>query len=103
MNTGCVPSKSIIRSGRIMSYIRRAKEFGIDGAKGEVNFAAVMARVQGVTKTIEPHDPVERFTYVGDEVELGDAVIESLYVVPVTVRSIPTPTIIVSHRPRPRV
>lgn len=103
LNTGCVPSKSIIRSGRIMSYIRRAKEFGIDGAKGEVNFAAVMARVQGVIKTIEPHDSVERFTSLGVEVELGDAVIESPYVVTVNDRRITTRSIIVATGSRPLV
>jgi len=103
LNTGCVPSKSIIRSGRIMSYIRRAKEFGIDGAKGEVNFAAVMARVQGVIKTIEPHDSVERFTSLGVEVELGDAVIESPYVVTVNDRRITTRSIIVATGARPLV
>ena len=103
LNTGCVPSKSIIRSGRIMSYIRRAKEFGIDDAKGEVNFAAVMARVQGVIKTIEPHDSVERFTSLGVEVELGDAVIESPYVVTVNERRITTRSIIVATGARPLV
>jgi len=103
LNTGCVPSKSIIRSGRIMSYIRRAKEFGIDGAKGEVNFAAVMARVQGVIKIIEPHDSVERFTSLGVEVELGDAVIESPYVVTVNDRRITTRSIIVATGARPLV
>jgi pyruvate/2-oxoglutarate dehydrogenase complex dihydrolipoamide dehydrogenase (E3) component len=54
--TGCVPSKSIIRSGRIMSYIRRAADYGIVDAAGKVDFAAVMQRVQGVIETIEPHD-----------------------------------------------
>jgi len=32
LNTGCVPSKTLIRSGRIMSYIRRAEEFGLVGS-----------------------------------------------------------------------
>jgi pyruvate/2-oxoglutarate dehydrogenase complex dihydrolipoamide dehydrogenase (E3) component/uncharacterized membrane protein YdjX (TVP38/TMEM64 family) len=103
LNTGCVPSKSIIRSGRIMSYIRRAKEFGIDGATGKVNFAEVMARVQGVIKTIEPHDSVERFTSLGVEVELGDAYIESPYSVRVNDRTITTRSIILASGARPLV
>ncbi|MFT4671709.1 MAG: pyruvate/2-oxoglutarate dehydrogenase complex dihydrolipoamide dehydrogenase (E3) component, partial [Pseudohongiellaceae bacterium] len=45
LNTGCVPSKSLIRSGRMMAYLRRAKEYGIDDATGTINFKAVMARV----------------------------------------------------------
>ena len=103
LNTGCVPSKSIIRSGRIMSYIRRAKEFGIDGAMGKVNFPDVMARVHGVIKTIEPHDSVERFTSLGVEVELGDAVIESPYSVKVNGRIITTRSIILATGARPFV
>ena len=103
LNTGCVPSKSIIRSGRIMSYIRRAKEFGIDGAMGKVNFPEVMARVHGVIKTIEPHDSVERFTSLGVEVELGDAVIESPYSVKVNGRIITTRSIILATGARPFV
>ena len=103
LNTGCVPSKAIIRSGRIMSYIRRAKEFGIDGAVGKVNFSEVMARVQGVIKTIEPHDSVERFTSLGVEVELGDAVIESPYSVKVNDRTITTRSIILATGARPFV
>jgi len=103
LNTGCVPSKAIIRSGRIMSYIRRAKEFGIDGAVGKVNFSEVMARIQGVIKTIEPHDSVERFTSLGVEVELGDAVIESPYSVKVNDRTITTRSIILATGARPFV
>ncbi len=103
LNTGCVPSKSIIRSGRIMSYIRRAKEFGIESAEGRVNFPAVMARVQDVIKTIEPHDSVERFTSLGVEVELGDAVIESPYTVSVNNRRIHTRSIILATGARPLV
>ncbi|MDE0982951.1 MAG: FAD-dependent oxidoreductase, partial [Gammaproteobacteria bacterium] len=103
LNTGCVPSKAIIRSGRIMAYIRRAKEFGIDGAQGKVDFSAVMARVQGVIKTIEPHDSIERFTSLGVEVELGDAVIESPYSVKVNDRTITTRSIIIATGARPFV
>lgn len=103
LNTGCVPSKSIIRSGRIMSYIRRAKEYGIDNGQGEVNFQAVMARVQDVIKTIEPHDSVERFTSLGVDVELGDAVVESPYVVRVNDRTITTRSIIIATGARPFV
>ena len=103
LNTGCVPSKSLIRSGRIMSYIKRANEFGIDNSAGEVDFAKVMERVQGVIKAIEPHDSVERFTSLGVEVVQGDAQIESPYTVKVNDRTISTRSIIVSTGARPLV
>lgn len=103
LNTGCVPSKSLLRSGKIMSYIRRAKEYGIDNATAEINFAAVMDRVQGVIKTIEPHDSVERFTSLGVECIEGDARITSPYSVEVNGRTVTTRSIIIASGARPLV
>ncbi|MCH2355835.1 MAG: FAD-dependent oxidoreductase, partial [Pseudomonadales bacterium] len=103
LNTGCVPSKSLIRSGRIMSYIRRAREFGLDGATATVNFESVMQRVQAVIAAIEPHDSVERFTSLGVECVIGEAKIESPYVVTVARRTINTRSIIVATGARPLV
>ena len=42
LNTGCVPSKALIRSARLLSHMARAKEFGIESAKAEFDFADVM-------------------------------------------------------------
>lgn len=103
LNTGCVPSKSIIRSGRIMSYIRRAREYGIDNASGEANFSAVMDRVQDIIKTIEPHDSVERFTALGVECHTGEAKITSPYTVEVNGKEITTRSIIIATGGRPLV
>ena len=103
LNTGCVPSKSLIRSGRIMSYIKRAEEYGIHNASGEVDFARVMERVRDIIKTIEPHDSVERFTSLGVECVSGEAYIESPYSVRVGDRQITTRSIIVSTGARPLV
>jgi pyruvate/2-oxoglutarate dehydrogenase complex dihydrolipoamide dehydrogenase (E3) component/uncharacterized membrane protein YdjX (TVP38/TMEM64 family) len=71
--TGCVPSKALIRSARLLSDIARADEFGLRGAPAEADFAAVMARVQRVVQAIEPHDSVERYTRLGVEVLKGEA------------------------------
>ena len=71
--------------------------------RAKIDFSAVMARVQGVIKTIEPHDSVERFTSLGVEVELGDAVIESPYSVKVNDRTITTRSIILATGARPFV
>lgn len=103
LNTGCVPSKSLIRSGRIMAYIKRAKEYGIDDASASLNFGAVMERVQGVIKAIEPHDSVERFTSLGVECVKGDAEIISPYEVKVNGRTIVTRSIILATGARPLV
>jgi uncharacterized membrane protein YdjX (TVP38/TMEM64 family) len=60
LNTGCVPSKALIKTARVLTQIRNAPSYGIKQASAEVDFAEVMARVQRVVKAIEPHDSVER-------------------------------------------
>jgi len=103
LNTGCVPSKSLIRSARIADYIRRAGEFGIDEAKGQVNFASVMERIQSVIRSIEPHDSVERYTSLGVDCLSGSASITSPWTVEVDGRQISTRAIIVATGARPMV
>ena len=99
--TGCVPSKSIIRSGRIMEYIRRAEDYGIVDAAGKVDFAAVMRRVQTVIETIEPHDSPERFTSLGVECVSGAARLLSPYEVEVEGKRITTESIVIASGARP--
>lgn len=84
LNTGCVPSKALIRSARLVRQLQRAHEFGITGAQGRVDFAAVMQRVQRVVREIEPHDSVERYTGLGVEVLPGHARITGPWSVEVT-------------------
>ena len=47
LNTGCVPSKALIRSANVAALVARAGEFGMDGARPQVNFTKVMERVAG--------------------------------------------------------
>ena len=77
LNTGCVPSKALIRSGRIADYLRRAPEFGLAPVDVGVRFPDVMERVQSVIRKIEPHDSVERFTGLGVNCISGEARLES--------------------------
>ena len=46
LNTGCVPSKALIRSAKLLNHIQRSKEFGITSASAQWDFAEVMERVQ---------------------------------------------------------
>ncbi|MEM8766235.1 MAG: FAD-dependent oxidoreductase, partial [Pseudomonadota bacterium] len=76
LNTGCVPSKSLIRAARAAQEMRSAERFGIRSVEPEVDFAAVMARVKSVIATIEPKDSVERYESLGVECIVGDATLE---------------------------
>ena len=84
LNTGCVPSKALIRSARFLSHITRSQEFGINAAHAEFAFADVMRRVQSVITTIEPHDSAERYTGLGVDVVHGTAKIVSPWEVDIT-------------------
>jgi pyruvate/2-oxoglutarate dehydrogenase complex dihydrolipoamide dehydrogenase (E3) component/uncharacterized membrane protein YdjX (TVP38/TMEM64 family) len=83
LNTGCVPSKALIKTARVLSTIRRAKEFGLKSASAEFDFAEVMERVQRVIAQIEPHDSVERYSAMGVECVHGEAKIASPWIVEV--------------------
>lgn len=73
LNTGCVPSKALIRSAKAVAELRRAGEFGIRMPEGEVDFTAVMARVRRVIGEIAPHDSVERYRALGVQCVEGEA------------------------------
>jgi len=103
LTTGCVPSKALIRSAKVLSHIRRARDFGFRRADVEFDFADVMARVQRVIKTIEPHDSAERYTGLGVECIHGTAHVHSPYEVEVDGRILTTRAIIIATGARPFV
>ncbi len=103
LNTGCVPSKALIRSAKILSYIKRHKDYGIKSAQATFDFAEIMERVQTVIKKVEPHDSVERFTSLGVDCITGDAKILSPHEVSVNGKTLTTNTIIIATGARPAI
>ncbi|MBM3347626.1 MAG: pyridine nucleotide-disulfide oxidoreductase [Betaproteobacteria bacterium] len=84
LNTGCVPSKALIRTARILGQARRAKDFGLRSIRVEMDFGEVMARVQRVIRDIAPHDSIERYTSLGVECLQGRATLVSPWEVDIT-------------------
>jgi pyruvate/2-oxoglutarate dehydrogenase complex dihydrolipoamide dehydrogenase (E3) component len=73
LNVGCVPSKCIIRSSRVVAEMRKANAFGIQVPECiEVDFPAVMQRMRRLRASISPHDSVERFSSLGIDIFLGN-------------------------------
>ena len=103
LNTGCVPSKALIRSARLLSQIRDAHRFGLRNATAEVDFAAIMERVQRVIREIEPHDSVERYTQLGVECIQGEARLTSPWSVEVNGRTLSTRSIVIATGAEPFV
>jgi pyruvate/2-oxoglutarate dehydrogenase complex dihydrolipoamide dehydrogenase (E3) component len=103
LNTGCVPSKALIKSARVLSLIKRSSEFGIRSAHADFDFAEVMERVQRVIRAVEPHDSVERYTRLGVECLQGTAKITSPWTVEVDGRPISTRAIVIAAGATPLV
>ena len=103
LNTGCVPSKALIRSAKLVSQIRRHEAYGLKSASVDFDFSDVMDRVHRVIKTVEPHDSVERYRGLGVDVILGEALIRSPYEVEVNGKTLVTRNIIIAAGARPFV
>ncbi|MCB1887966.1 MAG: FAD-dependent oxidoreductase [Rhodocyclaceae bacterium] len=73
LNTGCVPSKALIRSARLAAEFGDAERFGISAGAVQTRFPEVMKRVHQVIRDIEPHDSIERYTALGVDVVEGSA------------------------------
>ncbi|KPZ66642.1 Mercuric reductase [Pseudoalteromonas sp. P1-16-1b] len=71
LNTGCVPSKAIIKSAKVAQQMRQAEKYGLQSTTPQFSFKKIMARVQQVIADIAPHDSVERYTNLGVDVVKG--------------------------------
>jgi pyruvate/2-oxoglutarate dehydrogenase complex dihydrolipoamide dehydrogenase (E3) component len=72
LNVGCVPSKCVIRSSRVVADMKDAEAFGIRPPERiEVDFPAVMARMRKIRAGISHHDSVRRFRDLGVDIFLG--------------------------------
>jgi pyruvate/2-oxoglutarate dehydrogenase complex dihydrolipoamide dehydrogenase (E3) component/uncharacterized membrane protein YdjX (TVP38/TMEM64 family) len=107
LNTGCVPSKALIKSARLIAQARRAPAYGLKSIEVLFDFADVMERVRRVIKTVEPHDSIERYTSLGVECLQGEARITSPWTVEVrtgtAVRTLSTRAIVIAAGARPLV
>ena len=96
LNTGCVPSKALIRSAKLMNDIRHSETYGVRNASGEIDFAKTMARVHEIIAKIEPHDSPERYRSLGVDVVEGEGRITSPWTVEVNGRTLSARSIIVA-------
>lgn len=74
LNTGCVPSKALIRSAKAAHAIDLAHQFGIniDQQQTSVDFPQVMQRMRQLRSEISVHDSAHRFKELGVDVFIGD-------------------------------
>lgn len=103
LNTGCVPSKALIRSARFISEAKHSKHYGVEKSSVDFQFAALMERVHQVIAKIEPHDSVERYSGLGVECIQGEAKVLSPFEVQVNGKVLTTKNIVLATGARPRV
>lgn len=103
LNSGCVPSKALIRSARFAAEQRRAGELGFGPSQTSADLAAVMERVARVIKEVEPHDSIERYQGLGVECIEGEARLVSPWEVEVNGQRLASRHIVLATGARPLV
>ena len=103
LNTGCVPSKALIRSAKILSLQHKAKDFGLKSLSVDYDFQDIMNRVRKIIKQIEPHDSVERYEKLGVQCFSSKAEVLSPYEVLIGNQTYTTKSIVIATGAEPKV
>ena len=73
LNFGCVPSKALISSARLIQQIRESEKWGLDRQQPQFVFDKVFERMRARRAKIAPNDSQERFESLGVDVFHGEA------------------------------
>ena len=103
LNTGCVPSKALIRAARAAQQVREAPHMGVHAGEPRIEFGEVMDHVRQVIREVEPHDSEERYTGLGVEVQRGSAHLTSPWTVDVDGRRLSARHIVIATGATPFV
>ena len=101
--SGCVPSKTLLKSARIAHQMRRAGDWGIEPVTPRVQLATVMERVAAVIRGIEPNDSPERFRALGVDVVFGSGRFTSQHTFEVDGRRLTAKHFVIATGSRPSV
>lgn len=103
LNTGCVPSKSLIKAAKIVNYQQTYNRFGLDELTVDFDFSKIMQHVKDSIDKIAPHDSIERYTKLGVECLQGQAEIIDPYRVKVKDMLLTTKKIVIATGAKPFV
>jgi len=79
LNFGCVPSKALISSARLIQQIRESEKWGLDRQQPQFVFEKVFERMRARRARIAPNDSQERFESLGVDVFRDEARFVSPY------------------------
>ena len=77
LNTGCVPSKALLKSASLVAQAKQSQKYGIKKMDVSFEFQHIMERVKNIIKKIEPHDSAERYKKLNVDCFTGEAEILS--------------------------
>ena len=98
---GCVPTKTLVKSARVAHLVRHSEEYGVVSGEAEVDFPAVMDRMDGVIAAAGEHDSPERFRGLGVDVFEDEARFEAPDLVAVDGRRLGARSVIVATGSHP--
>ncbi len=103
LNFGCVPSKALISSARLVDNMRHCGDWGLDPVEPRFDFAKVFARMRGLRAKLAPNDSQERFESLGVDVFRGDARFVSPHAVEVDGVELKAKNFVIATGTRPAV
>ena len=103
LNTGCVPSKTLLRSARLVQEARDSQRYGIRNMTADYSLREIFDRVRRVIEQIEPKDSPERYRAMGVDVIEGAGTVVSPWSVEVDGRTLTARSIILATGAEPLV
>ncbi|HNM02829.1 MAG TPA: FAD-dependent oxidoreductase, partial [Leptospiraceae bacterium] len=101
LNTGCVPSKTLLSAAKKIHLAKKAEQYGLNSAKIDFDFSRIMERVHSVIRKIEPNDSIERYSGLGVECIRGDAKLLSPFEIQIGERKITAKNIVIASGAEP--
>ena len=103
LNTGCVPSKALIRSAKTLSLRNKAEELGFNSIDIDYSFEKIRERVQSKIQKIAPHDSIQRYQELGVHCFQDKAELITPYKVQIGSQVYTTRAIVIATGAKPRV
>ena len=103
LNTGCIPSKALLKSASLIAQAKRSQKYGIDKMEVTFSFSQIMARVKNIIKKIEPHDSAERYKKLNVDCFAGKAEIISPWEIRINDRILTTAHITIATGATPSI
>ena len=103
LNFGCVPSKALISSARLIQRIRESEKWGLDRQQPQFVFEKVFKRMRARRAKISPNDSQERFESLGVNVFRGEARFVSPHEVEVNGQKLRAKNFVIATGSRPAI